>query len=654
MKLTKAIVALATTLTVLASPAAAVATDHVQRVSIEDVKHSGGGLRIEVALHAVDPGGVRPSMITATLGGRALPVAVASADSSSTTPARSTAPRQALLLLDTSGSMAGGRIIAAREAAAGFLRAAPADVAVGIASVAEHTRILVRPTQNRRLVSKALQELTPEGQTHLFDGIQRALAAVGRHGQRLVVVLSDGADTGSSEPLRRLLQQIRMSGATVDAVGLATTSAQKRVLTQIAANGSGRLLTASDAASLAGAFRATAQDLVSRLSLVAHPSAAFAGRSVPLTVRVDLPKHPVEATTTVLVPTSLDRPPGGTPPRQSASHAGRGLWGSSRGLQVGLIAIFGALWLFGIAAFAGPTRSRRLKALLDQYSTRQESPGPTTPDEASALGGTGLMRGVLSLTDRLVQKEGREERLALLLDRAAVRLRPNEWLVVRGISGLVGIAILTLLGHSMIVGLIAGGPLGLLAPQVWLKHKARRRRNAFVDRLPDSLQLVAGSLSAGYSLLQALDGLVQEGEEPVAGEVGRALATARLGVPIEDALDQVATRLDSADFSWTTMAIRIQREVGGNLGEVLLTVGETLRERAALRRQVRALSAEGRLSAYILIAIPLLLGLYELLFRRSYTSVMWTTTIGSVLLVTTVVFMVVGTIWMRKVVNVEV
>jgi tight adherence protein B len=241
-----------------------------------------------------------------------------------------------------------------------------------------------------------------------------------------------------------------------------------------------------------------------------------------------------------------------------------------------------------------------------------------------------------------------------MLDRAGVRLRPNEWLVIRGLAVLLSMILLALLGHSLIVGIILGAPIGFALPPLWLSHKVRKRRTAFIDRLPDSLQLVAGSLSAGYSLLQALDGVVQEGEEPISGEFSRALATARLGVPIEAALDQVAERVDSPDFAWTAMAIRIQREVGGNLAEVLLTVGDTLRERAALRRQVRALSAEGRLSAYILLAIPTLFGLYEALFRRSYVSVMWTNPIGIALLIATIVLMGVGFVWMRNVVNVEV
>jgi tight adherence protein B len=314
------------------------------------------------------------------------------------------------------------------------------------------------------------------------------------------------------------------------------------------------------------------------------------------------------------------------------------------------------LYLLGMLIFdREPGFSRRMRRLLKHYSVAGTPAVPAAEEESgSSLGGTGLMRGALSLADRVVQKEGRAEKLALLLDRAGVRLRPQEWLVIHGIAVIFGIVVFALLGHSLIIGFLLGAPIGALAPHALLKHKARRRQTLFLDRLPDSLQLVAGSLSAGYSLLQALDGLVQEGEEPVAGEIGRALASARLGIPIEDALEQVSERMSSPDFTWTTMAIRIQREVGGNLAEVLLTVAATLRERAALRRQVRALSAEGRLSAYILIAIPVLFGLYEMVFRRSYISVLWSSTIGIVLLGMTMIMMVVGTIWMRKVVNVEV
>jgi tight adherence protein B len=116
--------------------------------------------------------------------------------------------------------------------------------------------------------------------------------------------------------------------------------------------------------------------------------------------------------------------------------------------------------------------------------------------------------------------------------------------------------------------------------------------------------LVSGALSAGLSLPQAIDTIMRDGVEPMSGEFRRALVEARLGVDIEDALDGVAERMSSKDFEWVVMAVRIQRQVGGNLSELLLTVSTTLREREFLRRQVRSLSAEGRLSAYILCGLP--------------------------------------------------
>ena len=141
-------------------------------------------------------------------------------------------------------------------------------------------------------------------------------------------------------------------------------------------------------------------------------------------------------------------------------------------------------------------------------------------------------------------------------------------------------------------------------PWLYLGFKRSRRLKAFNAQLAGCLQLMAGSLQAGLSLAQALDTVVREGTEPLAGEFRRALVETRLGVPIEDALESIGERMESADFEWTVMAIRIQREVGGNLAELLLNVAATLRERDYLRRQVKSLSAEGRFSAYILLALP--------------------------------------------------
>jgi tight adherence protein B len=173
-------------------------------------------------------------------------------------------------------------------------------------------------------------------------------------------------------------------------------------------------------------------------------------------------------------------------------------------------------------------------------------------------------------------------------------------------------------------------------------------------QLPDTWQLIAGSLSAGYSMPQAIDTVVREGSQPISGEFNRALVEARLGVPLEDAMEGIADRMKSKDFACVVMAIRIQREVGGNLAELLTTVSGTLRERETLRRQVKVLSAEGRLSAWILGLLPPVFALYLALAQPSYLKPLVTEALGWLLLAVGLVLLAVGALWMRKAVKVEV
>jgi Flp pilus assembly protein TadB len=213
---------------------------------------------------------------------------------------------------------------------------------------------------------------------------------------------------------------------------------------------------------------------------------------------------------------------------------------------------------------------------------------------------------------------------------------------------------LTVLTHKALLGIPIGVLAGWLAMHLYVSHKIGRRRAAFSEQLPDVLQLIAGSLQSGFSLPQSLDAVVRENTQPAAAEFSRALAEARIGADLEDALQRVADRMDSTDLLWAVMAIRIQREVGGNLAEVLLTTMGTMRERAFLRRQVKALSAEGRLSAYILIALPLLVGAWFFYSDPKYMRLLYTTVPGLIMFVGSAVLIVLGAFWMRKLINIEV
>jgi tight adherence protein B len=202
---------------------------------------------------------------------------------------------------------------------------------------------------------------------------------------------------------------------------------------------------------------------------------------------------------------------------------------------------------------------------------------------------------------------------------------------------------------------VIGAVLGWLAAGFYRRQRQARRRRALAEQLPDALQLVVGSLKSGFSLAQALDAVSRDlPPGPLAATFGRVTAEARIGADLGDALERAAERTGNTDLAWIVMAIRIQRDTGGNLAEVLATTVDTLRERERLRRQVWALSAEGRLSAYILIALPILMGLWLFLTRRDYLAPLWTTSTGLVMLFGAAGLLVVGSIWMSRWVKVEV
>jgi tight adherence protein B len=324
------------------------------------------------------------------------------------------------------------------------------------------------------------------------------------------------------------------------------------------------------------------------------------------------------------------------------------LWLGTLLLFVGVAAVV-LVALGGLESSAGRSESlqdRMAIYTLGDAPVRQVGGSATPP----VSGGTAVARSAVDLARRLVR--GRiENSLAHRLDQAAVPLDAAEWTLVH-----LGIA----LGLGLLFGLLSDGRptaallglvLGAVSPLAFLRVRATRRKAAFDAQLADSLQLLAGSLRAGYSVPQAIDAIVREGEEPMTTEFGRALVEARLGVPLEDALESVGTRMQSVDFGWVVMAMRIQHDVGGNLAEVLTNVAATLRERERLRRQVRVLSAEGRLSAWILGLLPLVFGSYLLVVRPDYLRPLWTTTLGWLMLVTAVGLFIIGVFWLRRVVR---
>lgn len=256
--------------------------------------------------------------------------------------------------------------------------------------------------------------------------------------------------------------------------------------------------------------------------------------------------------------------------------------------------------------------------------------------------------------DLLRRNKGLEQKIAARLEAAGSPLKPAEWLLAHaGIALLVTVVGLLLGRGDLIAGLLFLA-VGVVAPWIYLGYRKRRRRRAFDRALPDTLQLISGSLSAGLSLTQSIDVVVNDGIDPIASEFRRILVETRLGVSVEDAMEGVATRFESRDFRWVVMAIRIQRQIGGNLAELLDTVAATMREREYLRRQVSALSAEGRLSAAVLGLLPPLFLLYLCFASWDYVSPLFTDVRGLIMLLGGALWLGVGIFWMSRMVKVEV
>ena len=320
-------------------------------------------------------------------------------------------------------------------------------------------------------------------------------------------------------------------------------------------------------------------------------------------------------------------------------------------LAGGLGAIFAGLFILAVTVFGSRVRAGQQRDLTGRIARYGPRHGTSRDDDEP--GGARDGNVALDVTKRLMSPAA-QQRLSGRLELAAVARKPAEWVLLGGCAAVVVAAALSLLTGNVVVGVLVGALVGWLGMRILLNFLIHRRRGAFAEQLPDLLQILASSLQSGFSLLQALDAAVREAAQPAAAEFNRALAEARLGGDLDDGLETIADRMGSDDLRWTVMAIRIQRGIGGNLAEVLSTTVSTIRERGYLRRQVHALSAEGRLSSYILITLPILVGAFLFITRPTYMRPLYTTHVGELLLGAAAVLLVLGTVIMRQMIKIEV
>lgn len=557
--------------------------------------------------------------------------------------AKTTTPVGIVLLIDTSGSMRpGGKLDQAKAAAQQFVAQKLPNDQIAVVAFANEPRVIVNFTADQALLSSAVASLTAGGETALWDAVRTGAGLLAEQSGLLpyMVVLSDGADTVSQTRADEAVGAATSARASVFAVGLVGGGEfDGDALRHLAAVTGGTYEETSDARELSRLY-AEVQQVLQNQYEVTYTSAATGPITIDVLAggaRTSASAHPGSvAGGSAVQPRVVD------PPAVPAPLRGSG----GRFLVLGLVLSAAAAGAVALVAYGG-----RVPVLADALRPYAGGTEPVRDQREHGLVETAVVRRAVEATARLAGRSAVLGTLERRLDQADLRLRAQEALFFY----VAAVVIVTIAGLS--AGGLFGGAVALigtaLGPAALLGRIAERRRRAFTRQLPDTLQLLASSLRAGYSLLQGLEAVADEIDDPMGRELRRVVIEARLGRPPEDALEDTAQRMGSADFSWAVTAVRIQREVGGNLAELLTTVADTMVARERMRREVRALTAEGRFSAIILGAMPVLIGIAIYVLNPGYIVVLFQHQLGKIMVLASALVALAGFVWMKKIIEID-
>jgi tight adherence protein B len=615
---------------VLFAPATAVSAEPVSIRDVDAGDYPQVGVTVSVA------GGTGAGDLTVTENGEAV------SEVEVTPLEESTTGVDVVLVVDTSGSIEDA-LASAISAAKSFVAKLPDVARIGVVSFSDSFRIEHRLTLDRDGVLASLESLEARGETALYDGVDAALGLFSGDSQRNIVLLSDGGDTTSTTTLSQVTSASSAEETAIHSIALRTPETDRDSLRSLARSSGGTYSSAATA-DLAGVY----EDIASALSqqfLVTYATEAAGGSEIEVEVSTAAGADVVS----LGIPSDIVAAP--SPGPADTNSLAPVEFGATWRLFLALTLTFAAVFFIAYLVLGRRYRSvreRRLARLAAVASTSVSTDAGTERGAASLIPESLVVRA-----EELAVRRGFSVVLRLKLDRAGMSLRTGEFIAGSALLVLVGYLVGTLLFSSFWIGMVLG-IVGGVVPLVVLNFNIARRSKRMHAQLTDVLSILSSSLRAGHSFLQSLDLVAQEIGEPSSEEYRRLLAELRLGRELNDSLDAMALRIGSEDFKWAIVAVKIQREVGGNLAEILDTVAATLREREAVRGQVKALSAEGRLSMYLLCGLPFGVGIYMTLVNPEYLSLLWTTKMGLVMLAVGGSLMALGIIWMRKVVRIDV
>jgi tight adherence protein B len=326
------------------------------------------------------------------------------------------------------------------------------------------------------------------------------------------------------------------------------------------------------------------------------------------------------------------------------THEIEKLFGTDASLTLVLGAAFVATFLVAVLLLSMKAKGRQRR------STAALMLGRGGKDAAET---TWMPAGLAEAGGRFASASGFSGGLDAKLEQAGLPMKAGEFVALTAVCAVAGGVFGALLLPNIVVVVVVAVVASLI-PYGWLLRARSQRQKKMAEQLADVMSILASSLRAGHSFLQALDQVANEIKDPSAAEFHRVVSEIRLGRSVDDAMIEMADRIGSEDMRWAVMAVNIQRQVGGNLAEVLDIVANTVRERAYIHRQVKVLSAEGRISIGILSALPFGIFFYLWFVNPEYIGLLFTRTMGLIMLIGGLALMGLGIFIMTRIVRIDV
>ena len=563
-------------------------------------------------------------------------------------------PIGVVLLLDTSGSMEGEPIEDAADAALLFMDEMRIIDEFSVVSFADNVIVHSSFTSDRKRLRDSISKIEAKGDTSLFDGIYTASGLFADRSDikyRYIIVLSDGMDTASSRTIQNTIDKALQEGVSVYSIALLSSEFNPDNIRNISRSTGGEMLEAASSSDLKELYKTISKKIINQYK-ISYTSLWPNAEDIEISISIGKNEVAGSAVASYVNPYYSPAPEEVIigPERPFYLTLFDQLW--MRIAVYAAIFIGLALLLCSFILFI-PTRRMTIKESTRLYGYKVKDKKTEGEYRYKKEGERrGFFGWILRIISRAASRRGYIEYFNSRLKRAGMSIRATEFITFH-LIGLVASSIAVYYFSRNILLTLFIAALIVFVPFMILNMRTSQRLAKFHEQLPDALQLISGSLKAGYSFNQALKMVVDESKPPVSDEFRRLLSEIRVGLPEKEAMGNVLQRVNSEYLQWIVTAINVQREVGGNLAEVIDTIADTIRERDRVLNRVRALTSEGKLSATILIILPVVVGLMMFFLNREYMSLLFVTRVGLIMLSIAVVLLIVGIVWILRIVNVK-